>query len=110
MDRRIKDEWIKALRSGKYQQCQRALRKFPGTHYCCIGVLADIYSKEVGEEWYENKAHGYFTFHDDSGNLSRYILDWADIDSNIERKLIKLNDDQGFSFDQIADWIEENIE
>ena len=39
----IKEDWIKALRSGKYVQAHKALCiKDGGEAYCCLGVLAKV--------------------------------------------------------------------
>ena len=37
----IKDQWLAALKSGKYTQCSATLER-NGKH-CCIGVLGDIH-------------------------------------------------------------------
>lgn len=36
----LKENWIKALRSGKYTQTSNHLRVNDG--YCCLGVLCDV--------------------------------------------------------------------
>lgn len=41
MKKEIADKWVEALRSGKYQQGQLALRP-EETQFCCLGVLCDI--------------------------------------------------------------------
>lgn len=59
----IKEAWVKALRSGEYDQADGVLcdvrRKLnPATHqlevcglgFCCLGVLTDLYAKEHGLE------------------------------------------------------------
>ena len=40
MNKEIKAEWVKALRSGEYKQGGGALHR--GDHFCCLGVLCDI--------------------------------------------------------------------
>lgn len=40
MDQTLKRRWIKALRSGKYQQTTGDLHNLGA--YCCLGVLCDI--------------------------------------------------------------------
>ena len=40
MDRKYKAEWLKALRSGEYQQARGKL--YDGTGYCCLGVLCKV--------------------------------------------------------------------
>lgn len=38
----IKDNWLKALKSGKYKQGFGQLYHKPDNSFCCIGVLGDI--------------------------------------------------------------------
>lgn len=41
----IKDNWLKALKSGKFTQCTGRLKKHSMNNtitYCCIGVLGEI--------------------------------------------------------------------
>ena len=45
----IKKRWLEALRGGKYKQGRNYLRakdKNGELHYCCLGVLTDLYIKE----------------------------------------------------------------
>ena len=104
MDPELKQKWIDALRSGKYQQARSQLRS--GEGFCCLGVLCDITNTEisaVGSECIENgKIVGYEPIrkmlgisHDGSDAPMRYL--W------------NLNDDKKWSFEQIADYIEGNL-
>ena len=40
MNKRIKNKWLKALRSGKYKQGKSIL--FSDNKYCCLGVLCEL--------------------------------------------------------------------
>jgi hypothetical protein len=44
MHQKIKAEWVTALRSGEYQQGREQLHS-SGGHYCCLGVLCDLYAR-----------------------------------------------------------------
>ena len=50
MKKTIMTKWVKALRSGKYKQCQEKLCNVNGQtgeeSYCCLGVLTDLYLKD----------------------------------------------------------------
>jgi hypothetical protein len=59
----IKKKWIKALRSGKYEQGQTMLCDDDGK-YCCLGVLAQIVDPDR-KTW--NGSQGYFGTVDDHG-------------------------------------------
>lgn len=45
MKAELKQAWVAALRSGKYEQGRHQLRT--GNRYCCLGVLCDV----LGLEW-----------------------------------------------------------
>lgn len=50
MNPQIKERWIAALRSGKYEQGWGALNE--RGKFCCLGVLCDLYVKETeGVDW-----------------------------------------------------------
>lgn len=58
MNQRVLRLWTEALRSGNYKQGQQRLRA--DDTYCCLGVLADVYCKDVGEDWPKQwNARGY---------------------------------------------------
>lgn len=45
MDRKKRDKWVEALRSGEFAQCKRRLKRegdgdIPDS-YCCLGVLLE---------------------------------------------------------------------
>lgn len=89
MDAELKAKWVKALRSGEYQQCRMTLRKSVdgNTSHCCLGVLNEV-------RGVKNDPSGYIDF----PNL---VGDW--------QILARMNDEQGKSFNQIADYIEANL-
>lgn len=92
MDKKLKAKWIKALRSGKYQQAREMLVGGHGA-YCCLGVLSRICSPRT----------------------PKYKLDYPAFDilnSSQQRALASRNDgNDGFQphdFAKIADYIEAN--
>lgn len=67
MNPEVKQKWIKALKSGKYQQgnaklCQRIKKNDNPEQYtygyCCLGVLTELFLEEfpgkLSEEWVNN--------------------------------------------------------
>jgi hypothetical protein len=40
MNAKLKAKWVKALRSGEYEQAHRAL--YNGAGFCCLGVLGVV--------------------------------------------------------------------
>ena len=103
-----------ALRSGDYEQGRNTLRD--GDRYCCLGVACDI--SGLGE--WASDAEGKYTYtareESESGLLPIAVKVWLGFDTisgvhfnNIfqeEKSLSELNDEEGFSFDDIADIIE----
>jgi hypothetical protein len=78
MNKRIKKLWIKALRSGKYEQDTGWLRTAEG--YCCLGVLCELYRKQVGGKW-ENNSFITPDGFEDAASLPRPVRDWAELES-----------------------------
>ncbi len=95
----VKKLWIKALRSGKYQQGQMELRPGDGT-YCCLGVLCDlaIKAKQISPtaiDWFR-------------GNPPPCVAEWAGLDLSAQDGLVDMNDG-GCTFEQIALAIENGL-
>jgi hypothetical protein len=133
MQPEVKEAWLKALRSGEYQQGTGCLRK--DDTYCCLGVLCDVYDKqEVGlgeSRWKfvpEYKLGGllygeatvvkaHYRYQDQPEILPYDVKKWAGLkdrspsfvdDTQLSKTLAALNDD-GYTFNQIADVIEKHF-
>lgn len=77
MNQQIKEQWVAALRSGEYQQTKTVLHDSEG--FCCLGVLADLYLKEVGKKW-DVIAEDCFMFPMFNEEvLPNEVMDWADL-------------------------------
>lgn len=114
MDPVIKNAWVDALRSGKYKQGVGGLRCNDGCN-CCLGVLAEI--NNVPFRDFEEDTDDIMEFDHDmkvfdfDGKENAYAVPngyFGLTQDNIEN-LIELNDNEGFSFDTIADHIEKNF-
>lgn len=125
MNKEIKQRWINALRSGKYSQTEGCLRD--GKGYCCLGVLTDIAIKDgVIEGWQDRPGRPYVVvdqvgiippFEQDAV-LPKKVAEWAGLDDanpfvSIPGESYPVNisdpNDNGYSFKQIADIIEEQL-
>lgn len=115
MDTKLKEEWVAALRSGKYQQGTEVLRD-EFKEFCCLGVLCEI-DPEV--TWSENDA-GYkykeepdrlltTQFDDGDDYQESPLLEKYGITVQIQEVLIRLNDEEQLDFNGIADFIEEGL-
>jgi hypothetical protein len=115
----IKNLWVEALRSGKYEQGRGSLRNNIETvdEFCCLGVLCDI--SELGE-WITDSAGDVCYKVLDGGSsssvLPESIKQWANMlskaglfDTSLKGTLT-LQNDSGKSFNEIADIIERHWE
>ena len=119
MNKRIKEIWLAALRSGKYHQAKQVLRwvDLSGkTSFCCLGVLCDLVKDEVGGEWVEDEdlsraSHSVDFQLGDSSEESMppgRILDDCELTHGKAEELARMNDD-GYSFADIAAHIEAHL-
>lgn len=117
MKKRVKEKWIAALKSNRYKQSDCALRSPRG--FCCLGVLCDLYIKEMREKgkvysWKDKiREKGCYEFKDNDGYLPYEVQDWAgletaDIRITDHKTLSNLND-SGTSFKELAKIIEEYL-
>lgn len=108
MKKSIMKKWVAALRSGEFKQIKGRLETSNGN--CCLGVLCNLALIEGVCDFTKGED---INFYDDrSGLLPPSVMEWAKIKSNngiIPNKyyLTTLND-EGYSFNEIADIIEEN--
>ena len=136
MNTEIKQKWVSALRSGKYEQGSDKL--YSGRGYCCLGVLCDLYSKENNLKWEfrgddviktEDEIvpsqllnHDYFYFDDESEFLPESVKEWAELSVKNPQVRVDCVDDEvsyfyeianlndsGYSFTQLAEIIEDQF-
>lgn len=104
MNKEIKKKWIEALRSGRYKQGQARLRSV-NDEFCCLGVLLDV----LGEgKWEESNYGKYYEI-----NLQDHVLDLVVREKvglkDDDHRTLMVKNDRGYSFNEIADWIEKNL-
>lgn len=111
MNQDIKAEWVAALRSGKYEQTNGALKDEDG--FCCLGVLCDVVKDRVGLSW--RKLEGScvtLTMGDATGSLPTQVSIFAGLNTSPmvgKDSLIYLNDIKRLNFKAIADAIEAHL-
>lgn len=102
MNKGVKKQWVKALRSGEYKQGEGRLAviKEGGTVFCCLGVLCDLAVK-AGIIKKPKKVEIYsgadaYVYEEYSAALPPAVKDWAGLDSKSPQvskgALIGLND------------------
>lgn len=111
-------KWIDALRSGKYQQGRKALRREgDGDEYCCLGVACAIYVEETGDGvWTRSFATCKFILEltyevPEEAYLPLAVQGFFGLDHHDPRiggvvTLTSLNDSGKHTFEEIADIIE----
>lgn len=117
MDEKMKKKWTNALRSGEYRQGRQALKTRDGA-FCCLGVLCDIIpDNKCDDKWKDDPRYfGYLFRHEtaekdfvsSSTYLPSTIADAYDVNIQNAYELAKMNDN-GSSFEEIADWIDEHM-
>lgn len=119
MRKDIQDQWVAALRSGEYEQGRGALRTGNG-QYCCLGVLCDLADREGVVSRVDIEA-GLGTKYDDcDSDLPDSVRAWAGIGLARNSPVVDvgsgsvtltyLNDMVDYTFNAIADLIEEQGE
>ena len=120
MNKEIKEEWIKRLRSGKYKQVSGVLHSDNG--YCCLGVLCEIaVEQEIIPQPTKPNDAGVYTYVRSKEGLPEKVRKWAGIskmgdflfrnekeDFDYKVSLAELND-EGESFSSIANIIEKEF-
>lgn len=117
----VKQLWLQALRSGKYEQAQGFLKR-GRKDYCCLGVLCEIYRKETGKGRWVKSAPAIgpssYRFQDGLKDSSLKVVpeavkQWAGLTSSNpsfeiqdENTSAATMNDEGYSFETIAKAIE----
>lgn len=102
MKKELKDKWVAALRSGKYEQGQNYLRT-EKNKYCCLGVLCEV----AGIEPVLLK-DGYH-YGTDNADLDNDLMNKFGLNRDHIYNLIQMNDDDEESFEAIANYIESDL-
>ena len=104
MNKDVKKLWLKALRSEQYVQGTGQLvtiskDKKRNDRFCCLGVLCQLaIEKDIINDY--NPEHDF---------PPAKVALWAGLERKIEETLAGLNDDEGFTFKQIARYIEKAL-
>ena len=89
----VRDRWVAALRSGEYEQTNRTLHDRATGAFCANGVLLDTLSYDWGNS---AMSGSYKRVNELLGDVNRVRVE-------------NLNDGFGWSFERIAEWVEQNV-
>lgn len=103
MDKEIKDKWIDTLKNGDYKQGTFGLRS-ADNKFCSLGVLCDVVDND---RWQLDR--NIYLHLGESDFPDPEVLSKAGLTQTNCVSLIRLNDNLEKSFNEIADWIEENL-
>lgn len=92
----FRTNWIKALRSGDYEQCHGVL--FYEGGFCCLGVGCHVSGIKEEDLFEVGMPH----------EINAKCFD--EVDESFLHFLACANDDDGWDFNHIADYIEQNTE
>ncbi len=101
-----RQEWLAALRSGKYQQTEGILHSAETGGFCCLGVACDI--SGIGK-WNEDSnfvGELFIAYSLPPDEIRTLFGLWAD---GLVSEAVDKNDEQRKSFPEIADWLEEQF-
>jgi hypothetical protein len=106
-----KYEWIDALLSGKYEQGHHQLKRDSlrggSAYYCCLGVLCEIKNNLAKRSDYSNN---WYSEGGTEDMPSDAFMDDIGLEHDDANQLAKLNDSEGWTFPEIAQWIQDNVE
>ncbi len=110
------DEWVTALESGTYNQGCGALKRQDEyrTSYCCLGVLCEVAKDKITGNWVDYEMlYGLkqFNFYGTSSStdLPYYLTKEIGITAEQRCELMKMNDEEKKTFNEIAAFIEKEI-
>lgn len=102
----LKQKWVEALRSGKYEQGECALRT-SDDKFCCLGVLCDVVAPNGWMDGVDEDAFGH-TESKHTAYLPPGISGLTQVGDDDAQTLTQMND-SGKAFPEIADYIEANL-
>lgn len=100
MKAKIKDEWVAALRSGRFQQCGGLLKMETahGCFHCALGVLMELAVE-----------HGIIEDYEETADIPDEVAEWAGLTGAEIKATVYNNDILGYPFDELAGYIEAKL-
>lgn len=112
MNKEAIKKWTDALRSGKYKQGIGALKRVEDGEicHCCLGVACEVFKDELNLKEIEGDL---FSFDGERFGLPRIVSNHLEFNylvgtPNSTFSIVTLNDSGIFTFEEIADIIDNN--
>lgn len=112
--------WVNALRNGGYEQCTETLYKERTDSFCCLGVYCHVVKNCTEEDLLFNNVPsdvGVYLTEDKSCKILEEVfvslndeVDWNISCSDFANKVGLKREKKQYTFEEIADFIEENFE
>jgi len=102
-------QWVDALRSGKYEQTKRRLKGNSG--HCCLGVACQEFKDELDlEETTDGETYSFNGMPQELPSIVKNHLGLLTANGSVVsyRECLSSMNDNGKTFDEIADFIEEH--
>lgn len=103
--------WVKALRSGRFQQTKRRLAVV-NEGYCCLGVACELYIAQGNELTKEVDADNVVKYGEQRAVLPKPVIKWLGLKTpsglvGTGKGELSAMNDSGYTFQQLADFIEQ---
>ncbi len=117
INKKFKKQWVKALRSAKFEQGRECLRD-TDNNFCCLGVACHLLRPNL---WAKRENSSAFIMRmlpsSVEGNADSFSEAYMPVQlakkvglcDEAQGHLASMNDDDDCSFEEIANWIEENL-
>ena len=116
MRKKVKQLWVNALRSGKYEQGRSVLCSLDNK-YCCLGVLTEVYIEQMKKNRKKSKVNKFLGTSvskqyqvEGEGNatclLPKVVEKWAGLNRNQVSWAMCMNDTCKVDFNNIANCID----
>lgn len=117
-------QWVKALRSGEFQQAREYLHVIerdgqPNVGMCCLGVACILAAvpqvkEQGGFDGKTDERLLVINYGSSAASAPKEVVDWLGLRDSLGRLeggepgLATMNDEHGKTFDEIADFVEAN--
>lgn len=109
MDKELVKKWVAALRSGEYKQTDKYLHHPQEESFCCLGVLCAVVAGDRSYTAVQKVASkdGFYRFTNGSLYNDELLDSVGAVDMAYD--LMRMNDQEGKTFPEIADYIEKEL-
>jgi hypothetical protein len=102
----VKQQLLKAMRSGEYTLIQGQLRQEGNNGRCIGGLLCDLYSQDQKVSYWKWDDKEGWSFLGNTFDIPTAVQYWAGLSFEETRNLTRTNDDWNGTFAELAEVIE----